>query len=92
MVVGWDEEASQVEVVGSVEPVVCIVVPVEVIVASLDLEVVFEEAKRLVEFCNSVGKGAKCLLNLQFLKHSLWKRRVTNSWRRHRLRNVFRLR
>ena len=58
----------------------------------LDLEVVFEEAKRLVEFCNSVEKEAKCLINLQFLKHSLWRGSVTNSGRRHRLRNVFRLR
>ena len=35
MAVGSWEEACRVEVVGSVEPVVCIVVPVEVIVASL---------------------------------------------------------
>ena len=35
MVVGQQEEVCRVEVAGSVEPVVCIVVPVEVIVASL---------------------------------------------------------
>ncbi len=35
MAVGRQEEACRVEVVDNVEPVVCIVVPVEVIVASL---------------------------------------------------------
>ena len=35
MVVAREEEVCRVEVVGNVEPVACIVAPVEVIVASL---------------------------------------------------------